>query len=397
MTLPLYFDNPLQLEFTADVLDVQPLGKGRFAARLPQTYFYPTSGGQAHDTGFIGPARVLDVFKQDDEIVHVLDRDLPPGEYPARIDADRRWRHMQNHTAQHMLSATVWRLYGWPTLSSSIGGYAPSTIDVPDGALGSQQWREVEAAVNQAVFASLPVRTFVVDEAEAARLELRRAPKVQGRIRIVEIEGLDRVACGGTHLPQTGMVGLIKIIRTERINHKLRLHFVAGYHALETWQNWQDGLLPAARALSVPPAEVAIAVTRLQDDLRAAEREAARWQEAALAQEAAALRVAARQVGDLQLVTKIYPRRPAAEVRQLAVTLQSEPGLVALLGTHDGRKLVLVAACGEATGLDARNLLNAHLAPFGGRGGGDARLAQGGAGLPSAALATFFSRTEDLI
>ncbi len=397
MTKPLYFDDPLTLSFEAQVLAVHPLGRGRFAARLPETFFYPTSGGQDHDTGRIGPARVLEVFKEEGEIVHVLDRDLPPGTYPAEIDAERRWRHMQNHTAQHLLSAAVWRLYGWPTLSSHIGGYAPSTVDVPEGRLSAEQQRALERELNRAVFADHPVRAFQVDEAEAARLPLRRPPKVSGRIRIVEIEEVDMVACGGTHLPRTGMVGLIKIVRTEHINHKLRLHFVAGYHALETWQDWQEALLPAARALSVPPEETAAAVTRLQTALKEAERAAARWKEAALEMEAASLRAAARPQGRRRLVTRIFSNRAADEIRTLAAILQETPDLVALLGTHDGRKLVLAAACGAETGLSARELLNAHLAPYGGRGGGDDRLAQGGAGLDAAALDEFFSRTAALL
>lgn len=397
MTRPLYFDDPLQLDFEADVIDCYPLGDGRHAVHLEATYFYPTSGGQDHDTGTIGPARVLDVYKKDDAIVHVLDRPLELGRYPAQIDAERRWRHMQNHTAQHILSATVWRLYGWPTLSSNIGGYAPSTIDVPDGELTPEQWRTIEAAANRAVFENRPVRTFLVDDRQAAELPLRRSPKVQGQIRIVEIEGVDMVACGGTHAPQTGLIGLIKIVRTEHINHKLRLHFVAGYHALETFQDWQDALTTASRTLSVPFAEVGDAVTRLQDMLRNAEREAARWKTAALEAEAAALRAAARVCGRQRLVAHIFDRRPAEEVRALAASLQSEPDLVTLLGTHDGRKLVLVTACGPQTGLSARDLLNAHLTPFGGRGGGDDRLAQGGAAVPSEALATFFDRTAELL
>ena len=397
MTEPLYFDDPLRLQFEADVLACQPTEDGRFAARLAATYFYPTSGGQDHDTGTLGPARVLDVFKQDGEIVHLLDRSLPPGRYPAQVDADRRWRHMQNHTAQHILSATVWRLYGWPTLSSNIGGYSPSTIDVPDGELTPEQWAAIEQAANRAVFENRPLRTFLVDESRAAELPLRRPPKVRGQIRIVEIEGVDMVACGGTHAPRTGMLGLIKIIRTEHINRKLRLHFVAGYHALETFQGWQQGLMTASRALSVPFDGVGEAVTRLQETLRETEREAARWKGAALEAEAANLRAAARAIGTRRLVTRTFANRPADEVRALAAALQSEPGLVALLGTHDGRKLVLVAACGPGSGLSARDLLNAHLAPFGGRGGGDDRLAQGGGAVPADALDDFFSRTPELL
>ena len=106
MTEQLYFDDPHTLEFEANVTACRRLQAGEFGAVMASTYFYPTSGGQEHDTGFIGQARVVDVHKEEDVIVHILDRELPPGVYPARIDGERRFRHMQHHTAQHILSAS---------------------------------------------------------------------------------------------------------------------------------------------------------------------------------------------------------------------------------------------------------------------------------------------------
>lgn len=102
MTEQLYFDDPLTLEFTAQVTECRSLNGGRFELVLPRTYFYPTSGGQEHDTGSIGEARVLDVYKENGGIIHVTDKALAPGNYPARIDRDRRVRAMQHHTGQHI-------------------------------------------------------------------------------------------------------------------------------------------------------------------------------------------------------------------------------------------------------------------------------------------------------
>jgi len=106
----LYHDDPLHLAFTAEVTEGLTLPDGRPGVVLPATCFYPTGGGQEHDTGRIGDARVVDVIKEDDgRVVHVLDRPLKPGSYPAQIDRERRLRAMQHHTAQHMLSAAFLR------------------------------------------------------------------------------------------------------------------------------------------------------------------------------------------------------------------------------------------------------------------------------------------------
>ena len=113
MTEQLYFDDPLTLEFTAQVTESRSLDGGRFGVVLPRTYFYPTSGGQEHDTGTIGDAKVLDVYKDNGDILHIVDNPLTPGEYPARIDRARRIRAMQHHTAQHILSASFLEVAGY--------------------------------------------------------------------------------------------------------------------------------------------------------------------------------------------------------------------------------------------------------------------------------------------
>jgi alanyl-tRNA synthetase len=104
-TEQLYFDDPLCLEFMAEVIGMPTTERGKYGVVLPKTYFYPTSGGQDHDTGKIGDAIVLDVYKMEDgRIIHTLDREITPGLYPASIDRMRRWQNMQAHTAQHILS-----------------------------------------------------------------------------------------------------------------------------------------------------------------------------------------------------------------------------------------------------------------------------------------------------
>ncbi len=391
MTEQLYFDDPLTLEFTAQVSECRPLRAGRFGLLLPRTYFYPTSGGQEHDTGFIGAARILEVVKEDDDILHIADQPIPPGDYPARIDRERRIRAMQHHTAQHILSAAFLEVAGIDSLSANINGYTPSTIDLEVGEASPETLRRAEAFANRIFFENRPVKTYHLTQDEIARLPLRKPPKVSGMIRVVEVEGFDYTPCGGTHCPNTGMIGILKIVKTERVNQKLRVHFVAGYQALDYFDLYQDVAQQTAALLETGWEDVPAALTRKLDQLKAAQSDLETLRARLLAAEADQLAASALTVGALRLVTASFRARPAAELRGLALELRKKPGLAALLAGYEGGKLSLVAVCAADTGLDARDLLQKHLAPLGLRGGGDSSLAQGGGAVDEQAFDGIFT------
>lgn len=397
MTEQLYFDAPLTLEFTARVAVSRPLDGGRFGLLLPRTYFYPTSGGQEHDTGSIGEARVLDVYKDNGEIVHVVDKTLAPGEYPARIDRERRMRAMQHHTAQHVLSASFLEVADIDSLSANINGETPSTIDLEVGEVAPEILQRAETFANGIFFENRTVKSYHVTQDEIARLPVRKPPKVSGLIRVVEVDGFDYTPCGGTHCPNTGMVGLLKIVRTERVNQKLRVHFVAGYQALDYFNTFQDITQQAANLLETGLDGIPAALERKLDQLKNVQLELETLRAGLLAAEAERLAASALTVGPLRLLTVTFQARPAAEMRGLALKLRDVPGLVSLLACYNGGKLSLVAACAPDTDMDARDLLVKHLAPLKLRGGGDKSLAQGGGAAGETSLKDLFVNTKDYL
>ncbi len=397
-TEQLYFDDPLCLEFEAEIIETVALPDGHTGAILPRTYFYPTSGGQEHDIGTIGPAQVVDVFKDDDDrIIHSLSLPLTIGRYLARIDRDRRLRHMQHHTAQHVLTGSFVAVLGLETLSANINGYTPSTIDLDAHQISAADLGRVEAYANQILFENRTVKTYYVTDAEAARVPFRKPPAVSGRIRVIEVDGFDYSACGGTHCPQTGMVGLVKILRTERVNQKLRVHFVAGAQALEVFQACHAVVQEITSLLDTGLDGLGEAVRRQQERLKTMEVELEDLRRERLENEARLLAESARPVEKWRLVTALFPNRPPAELRLLAGKLRAFPGLISLLASYDGQKLSLVAACAPDSGLNARLLLEQHLTPLACRGGGDESLAQGGGPVEQAALDRLFSQTEEYI
>jgi alanyl-tRNA synthetase len=376
----LYQEDPFTLEFETEVREVFPLPGGKSGAVLSRTYFYPTGGGQEHDTGEIGTARVVDVYKEGEpaRTVHVLDREISPGPALARIDRERRLRHMQHHTAQHLLTQCFLRLFGLETVSANINGYSPSTLDLPAPSLTTEQLDRVEALANEMIYADLPVKAYFVPPQAVNDLPLRKQPKVKENIRVVEIEGFDWTPCGGTHSPTTGSLGMLKIIKTERQNEKTRVHFMAGRQALEYFREAHEIVTGLASGLSIQPRDLPAAFQRQAEALRAAERELQGLRALRVQLEAQALYDKGESAGGKRLISALFENRAGQELRSLGDELRKKPATAAVLAGLEAGKLSLVAACAEDSGLNARELLAELLAPLGGRGGGDPSLAQGG-------------------
>jgi alanyl-tRNA synthetase len=376
---PAYWAEPLRLEFEARITQKTSLGHNQFEVVLEKSYFYPTGGGQRHDTGTLGEARVMDVFRAEDgRVVHRVEGDLSGPLVIARIDGERRLGHMQHHSAQHIVSRALEQLLGLETLSARISADSPSTVDVPDVEVSRSDVAQIERLVNQLVFENRPIKTYFISEDQVETVPLRRPPKVSGQIRVVEVEAFDYSACGGTHCLTTGMIGLIKIVKTERKNKKLRLHFVAGQQALTTFQHEHEVITDLCLHLNTRPEEVGRVVIRQMEQLAATQREIKCLEADLLSLEAQQLNAEAEPIGTVRLVTRLYPNRSLNDLRELAQELPAQDNLVAALAGHDGRKLSLVISCAAGSGISAQELLARCLVQINGKGSGDARLAQGG-------------------
>lgn len=393
-----YWTDPLKFDFEAAVMQTTGLENGQVDVVLEKTYFYPTGGGQPHDTGTIAGRQVLDVFVDESgRVVHRLDGDITGPVVTARIDRNRRLGHMQHHSAQHILSRALDQVLGLETLSVKISAGSASTVDVPDFAAGWHDLARVEDAANQVVFENRPIKTYFVTGDEIGAVPFRRPPQVTGRIRVVEIDTFDYSACGGTHCPYTGMIGLIKILRTERKNQKLRLHFVAGRQALLNFRKYHQVVSDICQQLNTGPEEVRELVGLQAGQLQAAQRELNTLRAEMLAFEAERLAAQAQALNGVQLVTRVYQDKPLADLRELARLLQAQDNLVAVLAGYDGQKLSLVVSCADGTGVKASELLAKHLAQVDGRGGGESRLAQGGGEATPLQVDHFFTRTAEYI
>jgi alanyl-tRNA synthetase len=383
MTERLYYTDPYLAAFEAQVLQVSAAG-GRRTAVLDRTAFYPTSGGQPHDTGSLGGARVVEVVEDDDGTVrHVVEGPLEPGPIRGSVDWPRRFEHMQQHTGQHVLSAAFEHLHRARTESFHLGA-ASATIDL-GREVSPQEIAGAETEANRIVWEDRPVSIRFVDAAEAASLPLRKEPARGGRLRLIDVEGFDLSACGGTHVARTGAIGIIAVAGSERFRGGTRVEFRCGVRALAGYRALRDTVAGSLRLLSVHPAELPAAIERLQAEARDARRRIKDLEGRLAVHEAAALADRAEGRGAARVVIEVLDGYDASALKIVAAAIAGRPGHAAILFSAPAPANVVVARAPDVA-LDAAEILRAITARFGGRGGGRPEMAQGG-GIEASAAA----------
>ena len=372
----LYYTDAHLTMFSATVVESLTL-EGRPVVVLDRTAFYPTSGGQPHDTGLLGETPVVDVVDlEDGRVAHVLERGLEAGKTTeGRIDWPRRFDHMQQHTGQHILSAAFEHVCGARTVSFHLGS-AASTIDLAS-AVDAGFVAAAEDEANRVVWEDRAVTVRFVSAEEASTLPLRKEPVRSGTLRLVDVDGFDLSACGGTHVTRTGAVGVIAVAGWERFKGGTRVEFACGGRALARFRALRDAVAGSVQALSVLPNELPSAIARLQADARAQKQHARRLLEQLVPYEAAELAERRQPVRAGFAVVEVVADRDVQSLKALAAAIATRDDHVAVLVGADAPS-ALVVARGAAVALDARELLRDLTARFGGKGGGKPDLAQGG-------------------
>lgn len=371
MTNRLYYTDAYRTEFSATVIDRSEDGRRVY---LDATAFYPTSGGQLHDTGTLGGVAVVDVVDEDDRIAHILDGAIPPGAsaIAAAIDWTRRYDHMQQHTGQHLLSAVFEDLFGAKTASVHFGPDY-STIDLEIDSISHTQLVSAEERANTLVAEARPVSVTFEDAASAAGL--RKASDRAGALRIVSIDAIDRSACGGTHVRSTAEIGAILLRSVEKVRKTTRVEFVCGLRAIKRARGDYESLTRIATSLSASIADAATIVGAQADKLK--DSESGRKK---LAKELAVFRAGALYDAAAPNATGVRTIvvRDATSMDDLRDLAQAAFALsrVVVVGALTNPPSILLAAS-EDSGVDAGKLLKERLAAAGGRGGGSPRLAQG--------------------
>jgi alanyl-tRNA synthetase len=407
----LYYADPSLASFDAHVSDIREVsrtqGRSLWQIALDRSAFYPTSGGQPHDTGTLTAtssggvlleAPILAVEEDEQgEVWHTTPKPLLAGTaVRGYVDWSRRRDHMQQHSGQHLLSAVVYRQLGAATVSFHLGEMT-STIDLAREAISQEELDRVEDAVNEIIAEdrAVTMRTISREEAEMllAAGTLHKLPDREGDIRLIEIDDIDLNACGGTHVEATGQIGGLLIRGTERMRHGVRVEFVCGLRAAVTARRDLATLTHAATALSVGRLDVAEAVDRLLAEAKAANKSRQKLTEELAGYHAASLLHQQPLQGGRRLVRLIFNDQDAGYLKLLASRLIAlSPQTCALLATTQEEPARVVVAATADLKIDCGTVLREALAAYGLRGGGSPTMAQGQ--IPKLHLGDLFDALE---
>ncbi|MGO9240651.1 MAG: alanyl-tRNA editing protein [Bryobacteraceae bacterium] len=370
MTERLYYNDSRLCAFEATLIGAEDGGRRIY---LDRTAFYPDSGGQPGDFGTLNQVRLAEVIDEGERIAHVVETPLEAERVAGVIDWERRFDHMQQHSGQHVLSAAFEALYGVRTVSFHLGAES-STIDLETAALTREQARAVERRASEIVLEGRAVGVVYEDAATATGL--RKAAQREGTLRIITIDGLDRSACGGTHVRTTSEIGPVQIRKLDRIRGNVRVEFLCGWRALRRSRADFEALAAAAGRLGAGLDEVPQLVENLREQAKESEKARHRLAVELALRRGAELFAAAQE--DAHGVRRHVERAGDGltdEVRALAQGFTAV-GRGIFIGLCENPPAVLYAASAES-GIHAGNRLKEALGAQGGRGGGNAQLAQG--------------------
>ena len=387
MTEHLYYHDSFLYEFEAEVRNV--VSDSRPALILDRTAFYPMSGGQVFDTGWILPAnnpdqklRVTEVEERDDgTILHFLES-APAIEKGTRvrglIDIDRRRDHMQQHSGQHVLSAAFVRLFQVPTVSFHMGADYCS-IDLDTKTLSAEQVQAAEALANDVVTQDRPVEVHFVTQEEARGLGLRKLPpQEKDQLRLIDIRDFDLTACGGTHVAGTGQIGCILLRKTEKVKQGCRVEFVCGKRAVARARRDYATLTEAASLYSSHIWDLPQQIRKAQEESRTARKGREQLLEELAELYASRILDETPETGGRKVVVRVLADRDLTFIKLLAQRLTRQPGnVVALLAATSGQPAIVFAAS-PGQPFDMGALMREALVKLGGRGGGSKDIAQGG-------------------
>ena len=381
MTEKLYYKDAYIKEFKASVVELFEDEKG-IAAVLDRTAFFPEEGGQSADSGYIGTSRVLDVRERAGIIYHYVDTFLDVGkEYYCTLDFAERFEKMQCHTAEHIISGAINRLYGLDNVGFHLGA-CEVTMDV-NGVLTREQLDEVELIANRAVFDNVAVNTYFPTSEELSALSYRSKLDLTENVRIVDIDGYDKCACCAPHVARTGEIGLIKILDFEKHRGGLRINIAAGYRALSDYRNKYSNVQKISSLLSEPQSTVSVAATAL---ISAYEELKGRAKALGLAN----ARLEAKLIENIDSsYVCYYPDMNMDELRELVNVAKEKVGgiLVALTGKDGDYKYVMTSV-----GVDLSAIFKKVNADLCGRGGGRDNMIQGSFATDLASISEYFTK-----
>ena len=265
MTRKLFYENQYIKDFTANVISCTE-GKNGFEVILDETAFFPEGGGQPGDTGFIGEAEVTDTVEKGGEIIHICKTAVETGKTECRLDFEKRFTNMQQHTGEHIFSGIQHSVCGFDNVGFHMGEHS-ITVDF-NGVISAEELERIERLSNEAVYKNIPVETLCPSDDELGNYAYRSKKELEGQIRLTRIGDVDLCACCGTHVAYTGEVGLIKAVSMMNYKQGVRITLQIGRKALEDYKEKNKSVLEISNLLKAKTEEITEAVERTLEKLK---------------------------------------------------------------------------------------------------------------------------------
>ena len=377
MTQKLFYENMYLQHFSATVTGCEP-AQDRWHITLDATAFYPEDGGQPGDTGYLGNVRVIDTHSRRDEVIHITDGPIQPGEkIEGKIDWEPRFSRMQHHTGEHIVSGLIHRLYGYDNVGFHMGHDAV-TLDL-SGELSGADLEKVERLANEAVWKNIPIEISYPSPEALAALDYRSKKELSGDVRIVTVPEYDICACCGTHVHKTGEIGLIKLVNFQRYKGGIRIWMLCGGEALEDYTRKNKDVFAVSALLSAKPHEITPALEHVLKERDGLKLELGLLQDRLFEYKAAAIEQGAFTI---QFEENLSPN----ELRKYCLALCERCETAAVFSGKDREWKYAIGSKNQ----DVRVLGKAFNGAFSGKGGGKPGLIQGSVTGDPEAIKQFF-------
>lgn len=368
MTEKLFYKDPYLMECEAEVKDI--INKdGKTLVVLDRSPFYPEGGGQPSDTGEINGIKVLYVYEEKDIIYHHVEKEPEDKKVLCKVDFNRRFDHMQQHSGEHLLSGAILKLYNGNNKGFHLGeDYV--TIDIDIDGMTDEMIERIEEEVNSYIYKNAEFCTYVVSKEESKKFPLRKQINVDEDLRVVEVKDMDCCPCCGTHVLKTGEIGIVKILKHERYKGMTRIYLKCGNRALKDFQNKQNVITNLNRHLSSEESNLVQRVEAQSLEIEKLTRELNSFKKMLAENEAKNI----ISTEDSKVVVRRYEDKSFEDIQLIGSELGSK-NYVLILSSLSDKKILFInnsdldISCGK--------LFKDNIKEFNGKGGGNAKRAQG--------------------
>lgn len=376
MTEKVYLENPYIRQIEARVVEKKFMND-KYYLKTNKTIFYPNlAGGQPGDKGTINGVEVLEAYEEGNDIIHVLKDNIYSDKVKMKIDWNTRFDYMQQHSGQHLLSSVFYKLHNGETTGFHIGKeFVYININIPQ--ISKEEIAKVETFANKIIFSNFLIKSYIVEKKDISKFPVRNEPKVNSNIRIVEIDEIDFSPCCGTHVRNTGEIGIIKIRNVQQYKGNIRVEFVCGFRALKDYALKNETIKCISNMLSSKDTDVQFKVEKLFAEKQELEKENRKLREKIYKFEAANLYSNSKTKSGVHFVIKKFPNESLNYIQNIANILNTYDNTISILGVENKKNTQFVVSANNNLNINLNNILKNISKDIAIKGGGSFKLVQG--------------------